>query len=177
MSRHLSQSVHKLISHSWINRWKNCHQISLKNLGSHEAEPGKCKYSHTTSCGDNVETSGLLSDQNIVGLHLVPDDLHLAPDGHDEIEESSPTVSTNDAYGAIELLQRYVISIDNTELTPILSLLQQIKHILENNCTYTAFTLTFESVLARLYTVWLGCINQYKHRPSHTIPHWLGSAS
>ena len=130
----MSSNADKLISHSWINRWKNRHQISLKNLGLHEAEPGKCKYkmnSHTTSCGDNVETSGLLSDQDIVGLYLVPDDFHLVPNDHEEIEESS-TVSTNDAFGAIELLQR---SIDNTELTPILSLLQQIEHILENNCT------------------------------------------
>ena len=52
------------------------------------------------SCDNDVETSGLLSDQDIVSPHLVPDD-------HEEIEESSPTVSTNDAFGAIELLQRY----------------------------------------------------------------------
>ena len=60
----MSSNADKLISHSWINRWKNRHQISLKNLGLHEAEPGKCKYKmnlHTTSCGDNVETSGLLT--------------------------------------------------------------------------------------------------------------------
>ena len=100
--------------------------LILEHMKKYIELPAELNSDIFVSCDNDVETSGLLSDQDIVSLHLVPDD-------HEEIEESfPPTVSTNDAFGAIELLQR---SIDNTELTPILSLLQQIQHILENNCT------------------------------------------
>ena len=148
------------VSMSWINRWKNRHQISFKkSIGESSINPELCikveaeefttlpissdlndtsgthshvnsndTYPHVNSdivASDNDTETGLLTDQNILKLHVV-----VPEDDDDETQESSP-VTANDAFHAVNTLQRFFI--DKPESTSFLSMLTKIESFIEQN--------------------------------------------